>query len=191
MDKLLIAIAVVIPFLGYILFSDSFNETDSSEIPEQVADADATTIEAMTTSTEAADPKSGITFTYPNLESLNYVYVAFPDWPPRFVNSVEPITCELDEQTQAISGATSSTATINGNTYCIWETAEGTAGNIYKTYELIYPQDDQYFTMSYTVQLSQCENYPATEVATCEAEQADFPLDETIDAIAQSAQLPR
>ncbi len=136
----------------------------------------------------AVDAKSGISFSYP--AELQTKYVSLAEWPPRFVNSVTPIKCELDEQTQAMSGATSSTETINGNTYCVWATSEGAAGSIYINYQLIYPQDSQYFTMSFTLRYPQCENYPGDEVTACHNEQANFPLNTLIDEIAQSAHLP-
>lgn len=136
----------------------------------------------------AVDTKSGISFSYP--EELGSSYVSTADWPPRFINSYDPIKCELDEQTQAMSGSTSSNQTVNGNTYCIWETEDGAAGSEYSTYQIIYPKDGQYIMMSFTVQYPRCDNYPAEKIADCKKEQADFPLTVAIDAIAQSAKIP-
>lgn len=135
----------------------------------------------------AVDPKSGISFNYP--EELGSNFVSTTEWPPRFINSHDPIKCELDEQTQAMSGSTSSRQTINGNVYCIWETKE-VAESEYITYQIIYPKDDQYIMMSFTLQYRQCENYPAEQISDCRKEQSDFPLTPAIDTIAQSAQLP-
>ena len=71
------------------------------------------TVQLPDTHITATDEKSGITFSYP--KELGYTYVTASQWPPRFVNSLGPIACDLDEQTQAMSGATSSMQTINGN----------------------------------------------------------------------------
>lgn len=134
------------------------------------------------------DEKSGITFTYP--KEINLTYVTLVEWPPRFVNSLDPIQCELDEQTQAMSGATSKEITIDGNDYCVWETLEGTAGSVYKTYQFTYPKDGQYLTMSFTAQYPQCENFDDSEITICQTEQQDFLQMSFIDEIAQSAKLP-
>lgn len=136
----------------------------------------------------AVDPKSSISFNHP--QELGSDYVSTTEWPPRFINSYDPIKCELDEQTQAMSGATSSSQTINENTYCIWETKEGAAGSEYITYQIIYPKDGQYIMMSYTLRYSQCENYSAEQIADCRKEQGGFPITKVIDAIAQSAKIP-
>lgn len=180
MKNTLIAIAVILPFVGYILFSESFNQT--SEQPGPEIETESTELISMT------DEKSGITFSYPT--DFNYKYVRAIEWPPRFVNSIDPIKCDLDEQTQAMSGATSSTQTFNGNTYCVWETNEGAAGSVYSTYQLTYPKENQYFTMSFTLQYPQCMNYPTDKANECEIEQKEFPINRLIDSIAQSAQLP-
>lgn len=147
-----------------------------------------TTAQLPDTLSTTTDQKSGIEFSYP--KDLGYTYVTPTQWPPRFVNSLEPIACDLDTQTQAMSGATSSTQTINGNSYCVWQTSEGAAGSVYVTYQLTYPKGGQYLTMSFTLRYPQCVNYPESQIATCQEEQAQFPLNTAIDAIAQSAKLP-
>ena len=134
------------------------------------------------------DPKSGITFSYP--VSTNFDYIKLTEWPPRFVNAVDPIKCELDEQTQAMSVATSGEMIINDNTYCIWETSEGAAGSVYKSYQITYPMQNQFFTMSFTAQYPNCANYPEPEMRDCEEEQEGFPLSFLVDRVAQSAKLP-
>lgn len=136
----------------------------------------------------AIDEKSGISFSYPN--NLGYEYVSASDWPPRFISSYAPIDCELDEQTQAMSGLTDRTETINGASYCIWERNEGAAGSTYTNYQVSYKQADQYVTMSFTLRYPQCGNYPEEERVACEAEQDNFPLNELIDEIAKSTELP-
>ncbi len=137
---------------------------------------------------QAVDEKSDISFTYPT--TLPYQYVTLAEWPPRFINSSTFTSCQLDAQTQAMSGATSSTMTVNGRSYCIWETAAGAAGSVYKSYQITYPKDDQFLTMIFAVRFPQCQNYPDEQIAICEAEQGNFPLAALIDTVGQSAQLP-
>jgi hypothetical protein len=137
----------------------------------------------------STDEKSDIMFSYPL--TLPYRFVSFTEWPPRFINSLYPTNCVDDEQTIAMSGVTHQLETINSTEYCLGERREGAAGSIYKTYEASYPKDGQYFTMSFTLQYVNCQNFPIETATTCEDEQASFPLNALIDDIAQSATLPR
>lgn len=188
MKKILsILLVCLIVVSAWWFFSFDTNDTRENKTNDQTS-----TSSEVTPSTNqyvtATDPKSGIVFTYP--ADLAYEYVTLQDWPPKFVNSVDPINCELDEQTQAMSGATTSTQHINGNSYCVWETNEGAAGSVYTTYQLIYSKNGQYLTMSFVLRYPRCENYPTDQIARCQAEQDDFPLNAMIDTIAQSAVVP-
>lgn len=167
----------------FVVFLFSYNSSPDVRIPEEKTSSPASDSYATIT-----DEKSGISFTYPI--KRNYSYVTLSDWPPRFVNSLDEVKCELDEQTSAISGATSYTKTIKGNNYCIWETIEGAAGSVYRAYQITYPKGGQYLTMSFTVQYPQCENFTENEVTVCQTEQTEFDLEALINEVAQSAELP-
>jgi len=153
-------------------------ETDNQNSESNNIDSNAT----MT------DEKSGIFFSYPT--TLDSNYVSTEEWPPRFISSYAPIDCELDEQTQAMSGLSYSTETINGTSYCIWQRNEGAAGSTYTNYQVSYEKDNQYITMSFTLKYPQCDNYSEEERQVCMTKQNNFPLYKLIDEIAKSSSLP-
>ena len=182
-----LVLAILLSFAVYLLFSESFYppETNPEEPSQNATSTENKNEEGITTS----DSKSGVVFTYP--ENLDYQYVSAESWPPRFINSDNPIRCELDEQAVAMSGFTVfRTEIINGTSYCIRERSEGAAGSVFVDYEVIYQKDSDYLTMSFTLRYPQCGNYPADEQTSCQQEQDDFPLYTLIDKIAQSSYLP-
>jgi hypothetical protein len=77
-----------------------------------------------------------------------------------------------------------------GTTYCIWQRSEEAAGSTYTNYQIGYEKSNQYVTMSFILRYQHCDNYPETEKSICKTEQNNFPLDELIDEVAQSASLP-
>lgn len=190
---LLIAVVLVIGAMGVFYWvltntqTPEVNEVNTPTTTTETADQNTAPTDNQATAT-MTDEKSGIMFNYP--EELNYDYVSAQEWPPRFISSFAPIDCELDEQTQAMSGQTYQTEIINGTSYCIWERSEGAAGSVYTNYQVSYEKDGQFITMSFTLRYPQCGNYPEEEIPACKAEQNDFPLYELMDEIAQSASLP-
>ncbi|MFN3188032.1 MAG: hypothetical protein ACK42D_00600 [Candidatus Paceibacteria bacterium] len=152
-------------------------------VPNTISEPDS-----IPSTSTATDENSGIMFTYP--DNFNYQYISTEVWPPHFISSYAPIDCELDEQTQSMSGLSYKTQTINGRLYCIWTRNEGAAGSTYTNYQVSFNQDNQYITMSFTLLYPQCDNYPAEEKGACKDEQANFPLYNLIDEIANSTSLP-
>jgi hypothetical protein len=192
MKKILLValLLVVIAMVGFYLAlmrtpTKEQVPVDTMPVTTDTDNQDST--DTVTTAT-MSDEKSGILFTYPT--DLDSQYISVSEWPPRFISSFAPIDCELDEQTKAMSGQTDTTATINGTSYCIWERNEGAAGSTYTNYQVSYEKNNQYLTMSFTLQYPQCGNYPDAEKVVCENEQKNFPLYDLMDEIAQSASLP-
>ncbi len=194
MKKILLValILVVIAMVGFYLAlmrTPTKEQVPVDTIPVATDTDNQDSTDTVTTAT-MSDEKSGILFTYPTDLDAQYQYISTSEWPPRFISSYAPIDCELDEQTQAMSGLTDRTDTINGTAYCIWERNEGAAGSVYTNYQVSYKQADQYVTMSFTLRYPQCGNYPEAQVQACQSEQTNFPLNRLIDEIAKSTELP-
>ena len=194
--KKIILVALILVVIAMVGFYLALTRIPTSEPNPNTDPTETTTGPENQDSTETnlgktvvtSDEKSGIMFTHPT--SIDNQYISAVEWPPRFISSFAPVDCELDEQTQAMSGLSYKTQIINGTSYCIWTREEGAVGSIYTNYQVSYEKDDQYLTMSFTLQYPQCANYPDEEKMVCEMEQRDFPLNELIDEIAQSANLP-
>lgn len=136
----------------------------------------------------AIDPKSGISFTYP--DKLQTSYVSSLEWPPKFVSSLQPFNCDIDIQTAAMSGFASRKEIFNDTDYCIWERSEGAAGSSYTDYQITYKKDKNYVTMNLTLRYVQCDNYPQEEAKICKEEQGNFSFLSLVDKIAQSVKVP-
>lgn len=124
------------------------------------------------------------TFRYP--ASLDTTYIKTQEWPP-LVNLLEGKTFECPTAGVATAHAgQTERKNINGREYCATAQVEGAAGSTYTDYAYLTVANNQVIKLTFTLREPQCLNYNEPEQSKCEAEQANFDLDELVGKIVGS-----
>ncbi len=111
------------------------------------------------------DTAGKYSFRYP--ETLGTQYISPQTWPP-----VTRITAGT------LSCAASARKVIGGNTFCVMNSSQGTAGSVYTTYayQTAY-NNTMVMTLAFTLQYPQCDNYSEPSRTACTQERATFNVD--------------
>lgn len=191
MKNILLSIGVLVLLVGAWFFFTTGETSAPTQIPDQQDNGqeevqeDETPAPGIRTTT---DPKSGITFTYP--EELPMSYITAQEWPPRFVLNGGPFNCDIDEQTAAMSGFSGREQKMRGDVFCIWDRSEGAAGSVYRDYQIVFEKDDLTYVMTFTLREVVCSNYPEPEAAACQTERNGFDVLALMYPITQSVTAP-
>lgn len=188
MKNVLLSIGVLLLLAGAWFFFTTGETVAPTETPEQTTQQEPTEEGPDTGMLTTTDPKSDITFTYP--ENLPTTYITAQEWPPRFVLNGGPFDCDIDEQTAAMSGFSGREQKMRGDVFCIWDRSEGAAGSVYRDYQIAFKKDDLTYIMSFTLREVECMNYPEAEAAACQRESEDFDVLALMYPIIQSVSAP-
>jgi len=133
------------------------------------------------------DASSGVTFSYP--ATLTTEYTTPVDWPPKVAVFDKAFSCTQagDEYSQA--GRTIR-RTVDDRTYCVTTESNMGLGSVLTQYAYATEKNGQLIIFTFSLQAGECDHYDGAEQTACNNERESFDLDEVVDRIAQSAQLP-
>lgn len=129
------------------------------------------------------DPKTGLSFQYP--EKLSTKYIDVVDWPPQIQVLNKPFTCTETGSEIAPAGKTEKRM-VGSNAYCLTQESEGAAGSTYTQYAYAFSRDSQTIIFTFTLRAVQCANYDDPQKTACENERSAFNPDIIADQMASS-----
>jgi hypothetical protein len=83
----------------------------------------------------------------------------------------------------------SETITVDGRTYCKTQKRGAAAGTVYDQLAYEFQRGDKIYVAVFTIRMPQCLNYEESLHAVCQAEQANFKVDEVADKIIDTLQV--
>ncbi|MDD5731354.1 MAG: hypothetical protein PHU42_00440 [Patescibacteria group bacterium] len=134
----------------------------------------------------STDKTTGISFQYP--ETLGTKYISTQEWPPKItIRDDLSYSCAVGTSTvESFPPIATSSATVNGRSYCITVFNEGAAGSIYKKYSYYTDYNGGIIYADFVLQYPQCANYPYPQMTECNNERTSFDLNSLIDQIVKS-----
>jgi hypothetical protein len=99
-----------------------------------------------------------------------------------------PFTCTEAGEAEDRAGKTE-LRNINGSVYCVTESTEGAAGNIYSQYAYAFERDGSVVTLTFSTKTVQCGNFDEQQRRGCEQEKETFDLDLLVDQMVHTLKL--
>jgi hypothetical protein len=77
---------------------------------------------------------------------------------------------------------------IDNRKYCIKVSREGAAGSVYKKYNYATLIENRLIVLDFTIQYTQCANYPQPKRSECKQERENFDPDNLVDYLIKNAE---